>query len=330
MRSISRYILPASVSAFVIFLLGMMEFQMDESMMAIDRFLKGYGWIQICLLALYGGILAYKMQDAGKSAKWRKRSWLLFSIVFFSQFALGIIADERFLMTGNLHLPVPFMIAAGPIYRAQMTIMPILLLSSIVLTGPAWCSQYCYFGAWDQVFASQKPGTIKQMRRPLKGKWVLKSTTLIIVVVVAWAFRMLGFSGLQTLIPAIVFALIGIGIMIFVSRKRGKMAHCVAYCPIGTVVNLGKYISPFRMKIESNCTKCQLCIPSCPYDALNLKDIEAGKPGPTCTLCGDCVTSCKDGAIQYRFFKLSPKAARNLYLFLTIGIHVLCMGLARI
>lgn len=307
-----------------------MQIMMDTSMMMIERFIPGAGWFQIVLLAFYGAFLAAKMKDAGKSAKWRKRSWLIFSIVFFTQFALGILADERFLMTGKLHLPIPFMIAAGPIYRAQMSIMPIMLLSSIVLTGPAWCSHFCYFGAWDNLAASQKGLSVKEMRRPLKNKWFWKSSFLVLVILVAWIFRMLNFSGLQTLIPALALGAIGVGIMVFVSRRRHKMAHCVSFCPIGTIVNLGKYISPFRMKIESNCTKCMLCIPSCPYDALNVNDIKAGKPGMTCTLCGDCVTSCEVSAIQYKFFKLSPKAARNLYLFITIGIHVLCLGLARL
>lgn len=317
-------------------------------MLLLNRFFPGAGWIQIALLVSYGGFLASKMQDAGKSAVWRKRSWLVFSIVFFAQFFLGILADERFLMTGKLHLPVPFMIAAGPIYRAQMTIMPVLLLSSLVLSGPAWCSHFCYFGAWDQRSAgsvtygfrlqggmeekvkNDRLAAVKLMRRPLRSKWIWKGSTLVVVVLSAWFFRMLGFSGLQTLIPALVLGGIGIGLMIFVSRKRHKMAHCVAFCPIGTLVNLGKLVSPFRMRIESNCTSCMRCIPTCSYDALNVEDIKKGKPGLTCTLCGDCVTSCEVSAIQYRFFNLSPKAARNLYLFITISIHILCLGLARI
>jgi len=345
MKIVRNNILSVTVFLFVIFLLGMMELMMDDSMLVLDQFLPGAGWVQIILLAIYGAFLANKMQDASQSAIWRKRSWLLFSIVFFSQFALGVLADERFMMTGKLHLPVPFMIVAGPVFRAQLTIMPILLLSSIVLSGPAWCSHYCYFGAWDNLSASPKVRlrnyglrlkhkdkalSIKEMRRPIKNKWVWKWSFMVLVVLSAWLFRMLNFSKLEALIPALVLAGIGIGIMVFISRKRNKMVHCTTFCPIGTIVNFGKFISPFRMKIESNCTNCMLCIPSCPYDALNVEDIKARKPGLTCTLCGDCVTSCEVGAIQYRFFKLSPTAARNLYLFITISLHVLCMGLARI
>ncbi len=313
-----------------------MEIQMDESLLMLNRFFSGGGWLQIGILAVYGGILMYNMQDAAKSAKWRKRSWLAFSIVFFTQFILGLLADERFLMSGMLHVPVPFMIVAGPVYRAQMTIMPILLMSSIILTGPAWCSHYCYFGAWDQVIAQKKTkrgggqiGT-KEMRIPIRNKWMWKWTFLVLLMVFAIAFRWLNFYGLQTLIPALLLAGIGLAIMIFISRRKKKMVHCTTFCPIGTLVNLAKIVSPFRMKIESSCTNCMRCIPSCQYDALNGDDIKARKPGLNCTLCGDCVTTCEVSAIQYRFLRLSPAVARNLYLFLTIALHVLCMGLARI
>lgn len=332
-----RLTLPAGIALFIAFILSMMELQMDESLMLLNRFYPGAGWIQVVILTLYGGFLGYKMQDAGKSGVWRRRSWLIFSVWFFSQFFLGIFADERFLMTGELHLPLPFMIAAGPVYRAQMTIMPILLLSSIVLTGPAWCSHYCYFGAIDQTISrspqkieQSKPGYRKLMRTPIKNRWIWKSSALVVFILTAWLFRMLGFSGLQTLVPALAAGSLGIVIMLYFSRKKGKMVHCVSFCPIGTLVNFGKYISPFRMEINSACTNCMLCIPSCSYDALNPRDIENRKPGILCTYCGDCITSCQYGAIRYRFFRLKPAAARNLYLFLTITLHVLCLGLARI
>lgn len=336
MNSFTRLYLPLSIAAFVAFIFIMMETQMDQSMLLFNRFIPGSGWLQIGLLVFYGGFLGYKMQDAGKSGKWRRRSWLIFSIFFFTQFGLGILADERFLMSGDLHLPVPFMIAAGPVYRAQMTIMPILLLSSMLLSGPAWCSHFCYFGAWDQLAAGAKSKkitgkkAIKFMRTPIKNKWWWKGSTLVVIVLAAWIFRMLGFSGLQTLVPALIVGAIGIGIIALISRKRGKMVHCVSFCPIGTLVNFGKYVSPFRMEITSNCTNCMLCIPSCSYDALNVKDIQSGKPGMTCTLCGDCVSSCEHGAIRYKFFRLKPKAARNVYLFITISLHILCLGLARL
>lgn len=114
-----------------------------------ERLFPHGGWIQVILAMLYGGWLCYKMQDRQERPKWRKRAWLLFSIVFFGQLALGIFADPIFLMTGKLHLPIPAVILAGPLYRFEGLFMPILFISTLLLSGPAWCSQLCYFGAFD-------------------------------------------------------------------------------------------------------------------------------------------------------------------------------------
>ena len=101
-----------------------------------ERLFPHGGWIQVILAMLYGGWLCYKMQDRQERPKWRKRAWLLFSIVFFGQLALGIFADPIFLMTGKLHLPIPAVILAGPLYRFEGLFMPILFISTLLLSGP--------------------------------------------------------------------------------------------------------------------------------------------------------------------------------------------------
>ena len=82
---------------------------------------------------------------------------------FFGQLALGIFADPIFLMTGKLHLPIPAVILAGPLYRFEGLFMPILFISTLLLSGPAWCSQLCYFGAFD---AWSARGKLERKRFP--------------------------------------------------------------------------------------------------------------------------------------------------------------------
>jgi len=55
-----------------------------------DRFLPGSGWIQIFALAMYGALLITKMADRRNTAGIRLKIWLAFSIVFFTQFILGV------------------------------------------------------------------------------------------------------------------------------------------------------------------------------------------------------------------------------------------------
>jgi polyferredoxin len=322
-----RTILSAGVFVFVAAMLAIVQVKVQSiSPILLERFLPGIGgWIEIPFIAFYGAVVMWYMQDPAKVALWRRNTWLIFSFVFFGQFVLGLVGFDIFMMTGKLHLPVPAIILAGPLYRYQLSFMTILFLSTIILSGPAWCSHLCYFGALDNYMASKsKPG-----RKPIKNKWAVKYSIMLLVITLTLLLRWMHVSWLWAAVLGASFGVIGLFIMLIVSRKQGKMVHCTTYCPIGTVVNYLKYINPFRMYIDDQCDLCMRCTTHCPYDALNVEDIKSKKPALTCTLCGDCVTSCHTGSIKYKFFGMKPAAARNLYLFITISLHAIFMALAR-
>jgi ferredoxin-type protein NapH len=323
---IKKYRLPAYVFLFSFFLLAMVQWKMtDRPILVAERFWPGAGWVQLTIIALYGAFVAFKMQDPKLAPQWRRNTWALFSVVFFGQLALGLLGAEKFLMTGKLHLPIPMMIIGGPVHRLQLSFMTFLFISTIVLTGPAWCSHLCYFGAIDNLAANGKTKVAR-----LKNQRAIKSTILILVIVVALLLRWLNVPILYATLIAVAFGVVGIGVMIFYSRKRKKMVHCTLYCPIGSVVNIAKPINPFRMCIDNQCDLCMKCTSYCKYDALNVQHIKNKKPGFNCTLCGDCVHSCPHGSINYKFMKLNPQASRNLYLFLTISLHATFLALAKI
>ncbi len=326
MKFQKHYQLPFAVFFFTLLLLIPIQLVVDNSMLLLDRFLPGAGWIQIGLIAFYGAVVAYHMQDPSKVQAWRKYTWLAFSIVFFSQLILGLSGFEKFLMTGKLHLPIPMMILAGPIYRGHLSVMSILFVSTLVLSGPAWCSHLCYFGAIDSLSAGGKT-----LRKPIRNKWALKSTILLLVIAGTLVLKWFKVPTFTATLLAIGFGVIGLGLILLVSRKEGRMLHCTAFCPIGTIVSLTRFINPFRLSIDQkSCTECMVCTTTCKYDALNPADIAAKKPGLTCTLCGDCLSSCHTSAIHYRFPGLSPERARKLYLLITITLHAATMALARI
>ncbi len=320
-----QYKLPLIVFTLTFFLLAFVQIKVERPMLLAERFIEGAGWIEILLISIYGAFVAFKMQDPMNVPKWRKITWTIFSIVFFTQLIIGLSGFEKFLMTGKLHLPIPMMIIGGPIYRAQLSVMTILFLSTVILTGPAWCSHLCYFGAFDNLASGGK--TSKEI---LKHKGAIKSTILILVIAMAIILRWLNVSMLLATIIAVAFGLTGISIMILISVKRKKMVHCVMYCPVGTVVNIFKYVNPFRMYIDKSCTLCMHCTKFCKYDALNPVDIRNSKPSITCTLCGDCLAGCHHNSIKYKFLNMKPENARNLYLILTISLHAACIALARI
>jgi len=164
------YRLPVSIFIFIAIILSLLQLKMEMPIILLERFMNGGGWIEIFIIALYGAFIGYKIQNKNNSARWRRISWTIFSIVFFSQLALGLLGFEKFLMTGELHFPIPMMIMGGPLYRGELTIMTFLFLSTVILTGPAWCSQLCYFGALDNIAA--------QKTKPARGKIQNRATTV--------------------------------------------------------------------------------------------------------------------------------------------------------
>ena len=321
----NKYKLSLIVFILTFILLAFVQVKLERPMILAERFLKGSGWIEIFLIACYGAFVACKMQDPMNVPKWRKITWTIFSIIFFIQLIIGLSGSEKFLMTGKLHLPIPMMILGGPIYRGQLSVMTILFLSTVVLTGPAWCSHLCYFGAFDNLASGGK--TSKDI---LRYKAAIKSTIVVLVIAMAIFLRWLNIPMLTSTLIAVGFGITGILIMILFSLTRKKMVHCVMYCPVGTIVNIVKHVNPFRMYIDKSCTLCMNCTKFCKYDALNVQDIKNSQPSITCTLCGDCLAGCHHNSIKYKFLKIRPDQARNLYLILTISLHAACIALARI
>lgn len=320
-----KYKLQVIVFSLAFSLLTLVQIKVENPMILAERFLKGAGWIEIVLISIYGAYVTGKMTDPAKAPRWRIITWTIFSTVFFLQLIIGIAGYEKFLMTGKLHLPIPMMILGGPVYRSQISFMTILFLSTIVLSGPAWCSQLCYFGAIDNLVARGKTS-----RNPLPGKLAMKSTFLIVVISTALILRWFNVPASVTTLIAASFGIAGVVVIFTFSRRKKKMVHCVLYCPVGTLVNMFRHINPFRMYIDHSCTLCMLCTKHCKYDALNERDIENRKPGVTCTMCGDCLAGCKHNSIKYKFLRLKPNTSRNLYIVITVTLHSVFLALARI
>lgn len=309
-----------------VILLGIVQQMVQRPLLLFERFWPGSGWIEILLLATWAAWLAEKLSDPKKVAQWRLKAWLLFSIVFFVQLILGLAGVEKFLMTGALHLPIPALILAGPIYRGAGFFMPLLFLGTVLILGPAWCSHLCYIGAWDNLAATHRP---KPLELP-KWQHAVRLAILILIVCVAWGLNWLGISGTVATGLAILFGLGGIGLMLTASRRTGAMTHCTIYCPMGLVANWLGRISPFRMQIDPACTECGACSRVCRFDALHREDLRWRRPNHSCTLCGDCVEKCPDNWINYRFLKMRPAHARSFFIVLAVTLHAVFLGLARI
>lgn len=310
-------------------LLAVARAKASVPLLLADRFLPGSGWLEILALSLYAAWLAGAFADPARHKRLRPRVWALFSAVFFGQLLLGLLGLQDFLMTGRLHLPVPALIAAGPIFRGGGLFMAILFASTVLLVGPAWCSHLCYIGAWDDACSRLGP----KLPAPVSARWRLwgRATALVLTCGGALALRLLGVDALTAVWLAAGFGLAGVGVMLVVSRRLGVMAHCTAYCPIGLAGNLLGRLIPWRVRIDlGTCTRCGTCSRVCRYSALSPQDIEAGTPALSCTLCGDCIGACPHDSMHYRFPGLPRPAARAAFLTLVAALSAVFLGVARI
>ncbi len=318
-----------AVSASIILTTGMLcvvQIMVERPMLMVERFFPGFGWLEISILALYAGFLTPKILNPATSVRWRTILWLTFSIIFFSQLMLGILGVESFLMTGKLHLPIPALIIAGPVYRGENFFMPILFGNTLLFIGPAWCSYFCYLGGWDFLAARQ----LKRSQPMPKWRQPLRIAILFLIVGISWYFRESETSATFVVWLAAFYGMCGLGVMLFFSRRQGNMVHCTVYCPIGLAANVLGKISPFRMRINNRCTGCRKCSKICRYDALNQEDLDRGRPGLSCTLCGDCIGSCKDSFIYYSFPGLSQEISRTIFVVIVVSFHAVSIGVARI
>ena len=307
-------------------LLVPVQLLMDPAGLLAERFLPAAGWWEGCLLALYAGWLADKLRDPRRIRRLRPKVWLVFSIVFFSQLVLGLAGFEKLLMTGKLHLPVPALIVAGPLYRGGGLFMAILFSASVITIGPGWCSWLCYIGAWDNTAAlgRRRPGRLPKWR-----PW-LRVVILVLVMGAAVLLGRLGVGGIAAAWLAAGFGLIGVGLMVFWSRRTGHMTHCTAYCPMGWfATRLGK-LSPWRLRISDACSDCGACTPACRYDALYPEDVKRRRPGEACTLCGDCLSNCPSGSLEVRLPGVGTARARTIFLVMVSALHATWIGVARL
>lgn len=322
---------PVSVAAVVLTLVLLVPVQLvvDPPGLLLERFVPTAGWLEIALLALYAGWLAEVMIDPARAPLWRMRVWRLFSAVFFGQLALGLAGADAFLMTGKLHLPVPALIVAGPLYRGAGFFMPILFTATVVLVGPAWCSHLCYIGAWDDVAARGVRGTRRRPAgMPSWHRW-LQIGLLAATVVVSLGLRAVGAPWQVAVGVGAAFGLGGVAVMALWSRATGVMTHCTSYCPIGVVATTLGRLNPFRVRMSDGCDGCGACASACRYDALRPDHIERRRPGPSCTLCGDCVGRCRGGWMTYRLAGTSWRA-RSAFIALVVALHAGFLGVARL
>lgn len=318
----------ASAAAFWLtaILLAIVKLKVARPLILADRFFFGAAWLEIAIAATYAAWAAEKLLGLDH-ARWRKRIWLIFSLVFFAQPLLGFFVDARFFMkAGALHFPIPAVIVAGPLFRGENFFMLFLFLSTVVLVGPAWCSHICYLGSWDLLASARK-------KRPAEmPRWAtpVRIGVLLLTFGAAFLLGRLGLSAFGATIGALTFLFAGLALMVFLSPRLGLMSHCISYCPIGLLAAVLGRVSPFRLTIEKSCTACGVCSLVCRYDALRKEHLERQKVGLNCTLCTDCISRCRTRDLRLTLWGRGGEGVRTAFIVLVVALHVSALCLARV
>lgn len=292
---------------------------------------QGVNGLVILLLAWWGGYCAEGLLNPQTSSRRRRVMWTVFASVFFLQFLLGVTIASSLLMTGRLHLPVPFMMLSGPVYRGEGIFMLVLFSISVLLAGSAWCSHLYYFGVWDCLSASSS----RRKGRPVQGgensrdwRWgFLAAAVGIPLLLSVWGVP---------LKYALAAALAGALAAPFVwkrSSANGVREYCSRFCPMGLAASLLGRLSPWRMRVGEACTGCMKCAAAC-------RDLAISREGGICrisrrcTLCRDCLSRCSHGALGLGMagpFSSVPSARANLYFVTLISVmHVVFLATARV
>lgn len=294
-----------------------------KSMLLFQRFWKYGGFVEIVLLIAYAFTLTKLMLSNQKKA--RNLSWTFFSIVFFSQLLAGLLFCDKCLMTGKLHLPIPAIIIAGPIFRFEIGFMTILFLSTLLISGPAWCSQLCYFGAIENIFVKRKS------KKTYSNNFRSRLTIFVIFVSIVLVLRLLKLNSLYATIIAICFAFGSLFVIVFFSIPKGKMFHCTYYCPVGFIVSFYSKLYPIKININNNCDNCGKCVSLCKYSSINFDENQKKmKTTFGCTNCGDCIDVCHSNAISYNFYNNQLSNYKNIWIILSVVIHTVFIAFARI
>ena len=271
---------------------------------------QGVTMILTVALSLYTLILAERMVNARRHAPLRRFYWRFFSIIFITQFLLGLFISSAWLLTGDPTLPHPFFLYFRPLTSATGTHQLFVWLLSMLLLGPAFCSHLCWLGAWDQFAARKKRKPTGTLSWPIRLFWA--------AAVILAGLALLRFAPLRVAVSAgFLFCLVAVGTMVITSRKRGTMVHCTHYCPLGTITTIVARLSPFRIvKASGKRVNASLC----DYGIFTDRTLGTGRLPLECTLCGDCLDrgSEHDLSMRFAWFKFN---AWPLFIALTTGLH---------
>lgn len=325
---------------------------MKPQLLVVERFFPNWGSLQLALAGMWAACTAGWLSGK-KAPQARMRLWRLFSLVFFVQLVLGLVAESRFLLSGHLHLPVPGLIAAAPLYRGGGWFMLGLFGFSILLAGAAWCSHLCYFGVWDASAAKSRAGGSRRLPgaraasaakadatvnatqippRPAPERLPhLRLTMLGLTLAVPVLLRLANAPLEAALACGLLLGLLTLPASLLISRKAGYAAYCRGLCPLGLLAKWLGRLAPWRVRRTGSCCRCMACVRVCRQDAMS-DPAASVSPNADCNLCRDCVAVCPQQALSITCYGIPDTKiwAGPTLIALLAALHAAFLAMARI
>ncbi len=300
---------------------------------------------------LFLSYLFFMMLYTGKTDIYRAIGFIVFALLFSFTFIVNLYdirGSNQYTSETILSCSVPmchipstmFIIPAAltktiifPTNINGVAFMFVIVIGISIALGRSFCSWGCFYGGWDE-------GASRILQKPIikKVNSVFRWTSFAVFLIIAlWSAATLSptycwwlcpfkavteyeaISSFDTVMKTIVFVSIFIGLVIVLPILTKKRMFCATFCPMGAFSSITNKINIFDVRIDKEkCSKCGICVKTCPTLSMDQTSIEKGYPSITCTKCGKCVDSCNKQAIHYHI-KGTP-AGKNIslsrYLFL--------------
>lgn len=302
------------------------------------------------LLFCFARMTFLEQNKKGSGMKYRRLCLSLYAVLFCIGFINDLIMSRRSMAItneafSNAELPfchitipqvlTPFIITKNIVFPARITghyaavagMLCIWFMFTVTL-GRGWCSWVCFYGGWDQGFASiskkprinllSKNREIREFQFGFFAFIVLGSLGAMAAIYCEWfcPFKLVTeyqpFDSIPNIIGGMIFIGLFVALVIVLPLLTKRRTQCSMLCPFGAFASLTDRFSAFRVKIDTNkCKGCMKCAKACPFGAIDISTImeKKGKPEITCAKCGECMGVCSENAISYDF-RFTKKCGR--------------------
>ena len=212
--------------------------------------------------------------------------------------------------------------------------MLVLWAGAALVLGRGWCSWVCFFGGLEDGCARlRRQPVLKRIDR----RWTHLPVAVLLAVVLLSAatlspaycewlcpFKTItefdAVTSFKILVQTVIFVSLFAGLVVVLPILTRKRTQCAFLCPMGATLSLTNHLNLHRLVIDpERCTRCGLCVKSCPTLSLTPESVAAGRTLSTCSKCGRCVDACPRGAIRYQIrgtgLRAHPRLSRLLFLF---------------